>query len=154
MKYGVVLVFSILLSACASIPSFQSKDNLSAYSTNKKITLDSDAIYKVNKGMVTWYFGVYKGEYIAKYQDDSGYYFEGSNHSSCMGTEGKSGGCTSRLIGGIWQLKTDQNDFRMYYIDGSTKNDNSNTQGYALTLNKYVIETASIEFSNLIKASL
>jgi hypothetical protein len=154
MKYGFILVFSILLNACASIPSFQSKDNLSPYLTNKKIALDSDAIYKVNKGMATWYFGVNKGEYTAKYQDDSGCYFEGLNYSSCMGTEGKSGGCTSHLIGGIWQSKMDQNDFRMYDIDGSLKNDNSNTQGYALTLNKYVIETESVEFANLIKASL
>jgi hypothetical protein len=104
--------------------------------------------------LVFWYFGVNKGEYVAKYQDDSGYYFEGSNHSSCMGTEGKTGGCTSQLIGGIWQSKKNPNDFRMYYIDGSRKSDNSNTQGYALTLNKYVIESASIEFSNLIKTAL
>ena len=154
MKYGIILAFSILLCACASIPSFQSKDNLLEYSTNKKITLNDDAIFKINKGMVTWYFGVNKGVYVAKYQDDSGYYFEGSNHSSCMGTEGKTGGCTSQLIGGIWQSKKDPNDFRMYYIDGSTKSDRSNTQGYALTLNKYVIESVSIEFSNLIKAAL
>jgi hypothetical protein len=154
MKYGVILAFYILLIGCASIPSFQSKDNLSEYTANYKITLDNDAIYKVQKGFVTWYFGVKKGEYIAKYQDDSGYYFEGAGYSSCLGTEGKTGGCTSELIGGIWQSKVNPNDFRMYYIDGAPKDDTSNVQGYALTIGKYIIETESVEFSRLIDANL
>jgi hypothetical protein len=154
MKYGVILTFCILLNGCASIPSFQSQDDLSEYASNKHIILDDDVIYKVQKGFVEWYFGVKKGEYVAKYQDDSGYYFEGSGYSSCMGTEGKTGGCTSELIGGIWQSKSNSNDFRMYYIDGLPKGEESNLQGYALTIGKYIIETPSVEFSSQINAKL
>ena len=155
MKKGILITLSILLSACVStMPSFQSKENLSGYNSNKIISLNKDAIYKVKKGMVTWYFGVRRGDYLAKYQDEKGYYFEGVDYSSCMGTEGKTGGCASQLVGGIWQSKSNPNDFRMYYIDGSNKEDISHIQGYALTRNKYVIETESEDFSKLISVAL
>lgn len=154
MKYGIMLAFFILLNGCASIPSFQSKDNLSEYDTNKQIILDDDVIYKVKKGFVEWYFGVKKGVYTAKYQDDSGYYFEGPGYSSCIGTEGKTGGCTSELVGGIWQSKSNPHDFRMYYIDGVPRGEESNVQGFALIIGKYIVETASAEFSGQIKKKL
>ncbi|MCG9759205.1 hypothetical protein CWC29_007210 [Pseudoalteromonas sp. S4498] len=126
---------------------------MTEYQPNRVIGLESDNIYQVRKGMVTWFFGVKKGSYIAKYQDESGYYFEGSNYSACMGTQGKTGECTSRLMGGIWQSKTDPTDFRMYSIDGSSEEESSSVQGYALTLGKYVIETKSEEFSKKVGGS-
>ena len=154
MKFWILAALSIVATGCASIPTFQSKDNLTEYHSNKVITLNSDNIYQVQKGMVTWFFGVRKGSYVAKYQDKTGYYFEGSDYAVCMGTQGKTGGCTSNLIGGIWQSKADLTDYRIYYIDGSSEEDSANVQGYALTLGKYVIETKSTEFSNMISGSL
>nr|WP_136252528.1 hypothetical protein [Ningiella ruwaisensis] len=153
MKFWIVSAFLFITSGCASTPTFQSKDNLTAYQSNQAINLSDDVVYKVKKGMVTWFFGVQQGTYIPKYQDDTGYYYEGSGHSACMGTQGKTGGCTDKLIGGIWRSKTAPNDFRMYYLDGSSENESPNIQGYALTLNKYVIETKSEEFSTKIGGS-
>jgi hypothetical protein len=152
MKFWILSAFVLLAAGCASIPTFQSKDNLVAYQSSQAINLDEDVIYEVQKGMVTWFFGVRKGSYVAKYQDETGYYFEGAGYSACMGTQGKTGGCTSNLVGGIWQSKNKLNDYRMYYIDGSSEKESPNIQGYALTLNKYVIENKSDDFSTKIRS--
>lgn len=152
MKILKIIFLVIIIAGCAQIPSFKNPDKLNEYNSQTVYLIDADVIYEIRKGTVDWFFGIRKGTYVPKYQDDEAYYFTGEGFSSCIGTKSKTGGCTSNYKGGLWISKSDPSDIRMYYIDGAGEKEVNAHMGwvYYLTLGSIVVETPNKIFSKKI----
>ena len=155
MKFFFITVLILALIGCAQIPSFRDSDDLESFESDIKYVLNDDVIYEERKGFVDWIYGIKKGVYSAKYQDNEAYYFVGDGFSSCIGTKGKTGNCSSFLKGGLWVSKKDSNDIRMFYIDGTPEGGSEVNMGwmYYFSIGSIIIETPNASFAKRVAKS-
>jgi hypothetical protein len=150
MKFFSLIVLILALIGCAQIPSFRDSDDLESFESDIKYVLNDDVIYEERKGFVDWFYGVKKGVYSAQYQDNEAYYFVSDGFSSCLGTKGKTGSCSSFVKGGLWVSKENPNDIRMFYIDGTPEGEDEVNMGwiYYFSIGSIIVETPNASFAN------